>query len=52
MESNLKGPKIPSKNVTANLSGTGPNLPLLENYIGLDPHYNDIYGDPASRSNM
>ena len=36
-------------NVTASLSGTGPNLPLLENYVGLDPHYMDIYGDPSAR---
>jgi gluconate 2-dehydrogenase alpha chain len=31
------------------LSGTGPNLPLLENYADLDPHYTDIYGDPSTR---
>jgi gluconate 2-dehydrogenase alpha chain len=40
--------KIPSK-LTATLSGTGPNLPLLENYADLDPHYYDIYGDPGAR---
>jgi gluconate 2-dehydrogenase alpha chain len=40
--------KIPTK-ITATLSGTGPNLPLLENYADLDPHYTDIYGDPAAR---
>ncbi len=44
----LKDIKIPQK-ITATLSGTGPNLPLLENYSGLDPHYSDIYGDPLSR---
>jgi gluconate 2-dehydrogenase alpha chain len=44
----LKDEKIPAK-LTATLSGTGPNLPLLEHYSDLDPHYTDIYGDPASR---
>jgi gluconate 2-dehydrogenase alpha chain len=44
----LKDEKIPSK-IRATLSGTGPNLPLLENYIDLDPHYTDIYGDPCAR---
>jgi gluconate 2-dehydrogenase alpha chain len=24
-------------------------LPLLENYVDLDPHYSDIYGDPGAR---
>ncbi len=44
----IKNEKLPAK-ITATLSGTGPNLPLLENYIDLDPHYNDIYGDPCAR---
>ncbi len=44
----LKDEKIPQK-LTATLSGTGPNLPLLENHVDLDPHYSDIYGDPAAR---
>src|SRR5512143_3518225 len=44
----LKDEKIPSK-ITATLSGTGPNLPLLEHYVDLDPHYTDIYGDPGAR---
>ena len=44
----LKDSKIPSK-ITATLSGTGPNLPILENYLDLDPHYTDIYGDPGAR---
>jgi gluconate 2-dehydrogenase alpha chain len=47
----LKDEKIPSK-ITATLSGTGPNLPLLENYIDLDPHYTDIYGDPGARATL
>lgn len=44
----LKDLKIPQK-ITATLSGTGPNLPLLEHYADLDPHYSDIYGDPCAR---
>jgi gluconate 2-dehydrogenase alpha chain len=44
----IKDEKIP-KQVTASLSGTGPTLPVLEHYSDLDPHYNDIYGDPCSR---
>jgi len=44
----LKDEKIPTK-IRATLSGTGPNLPLLENFVDLDPHYTDIYGDPAAR---
>ena len=44
----LKDEKLIS-NVVATLSGTGPNLPLLENYVDLDPHYRDIYGDPGAR---
>ena len=47
-KASLKDEKIPQK-VTATLSGTGPNLPLLEHYADLDPHYNDIYGDPCGR---
>ena len=47
-KASLKDQKLVN-NVTANLSGTGPNLPLLENYIDLDPHYYDIYGDPSAR---
>jgi gluconate 2-dehydrogenase alpha chain len=44
----LKDEKIPQK-IRATLGGTGPNLPLLENYVDLDPHYTDIYGDPCAR---
>jgi gluconate 2-dehydrogenase alpha chain len=44
----LVNEKIPSK-LTATLNPNGPNLPLLENYADLDPHYNDIYGDPCAR---
>ena len=38
-----------TQKITATLSGTGPNLPLLEHYADLDPHYTDIYGDPCAR---
>ena len=44
----LKDSKIPTK-ITATLGGTGPTLPILENNSDLDPHYNDIYGDPCER---
>jgi len=27
----------------------GPDLPTLMNYVDLDPHYTDAYGDPVSR---
>lgn len=47
-KASLVDEKIPAK-ITATLSGTGPNLPLLENYADLDPHYTDIYGDPCTR---
>lgn len=47
-KSTLVNQKIPSK-LTATLTPNGPNLPLLENYVDLDPHYNDIYGDPCAR---
>ena len=47
-KASLKDQKLIT-NVTATLSGTGPNLPLLENYADLDPHYTDIYGDPGAR---
>ena len=47
-KASLVDEKIPQK-ITATLSGTGPNLPLLENYVDLDQHYNDIYGDPCAR---
>jgi gluconate 2-dehydrogenase alpha chain len=44
----LLNEKIPSK-VRLGIGASGPALPLLENYIDLDPHYNDIYGDPSAR---
>ena len=47
-KASLKDSKIPAK-ITATLSGTGPNLPLLEHYADLDPNYTDIYGDPGAR---
>jgi gluconate 2-dehydrogenase alpha chain len=47
-KASLVDEKLPQK-VTANLSVSGPNLPLLENHIDLDPHYSDIYGDPCAR---
>jgi gluconate 2-dehydrogenase alpha chain len=47
-KASLKDEKIPQK-IRATLSGTGPNLPLLENFVDLDPHYSDIYGDPCAR---
>ncbi|HLN46437.1 MAG TPA: GMC family oxidoreductase N-terminal domain-containing protein [Candidatus Sulfotelmatobacter sp.] len=47
-KASLVDEKLPAK-LTARLSGTGPTLPLLENYIDLDPHYYDIYGDPSAR---
>jgi gluconate 2-dehydrogenase alpha chain len=27
----------------------GPDLPTTDNYVDLDPHYTDLYGDPISR---
>ncbi len=50
-KASLKDEKIPQK-IRATLSGTGPNLPLLEHYADLDPHYTDIYGDPQARITM
>jgi gluconate 2-dehydrogenase alpha chain len=44
----LKDEKIPAR-IRASFSPAGPNLPLLENYVDLDPHYTDIYGDPVAR---
>lgn len=28
---------------------TGPEIPTKDQYVSLDPHYNDIYGDPLAR---
>jgi gluconate 2-dehydrogenase alpha chain len=44
----LKDEKIPSK-IRFGIGTSGPTLPMLEHFIDLDPHYNDIYGDPSAR---
>lgn len=44
----LKDEKIPSK-IRFGIGTSGPTLPVLEHFIDLDPHYNDIYGDPCAR---
>ncbi len=44
----LQDEKIPSK-IRFGLGASGPALPMLEHFIDLDPHYNDIYGDPSAR---
>ncbi len=44
----LKDEKIPTK-IRFGIGTSGPTLPMLEHFIDLDPHYNDIYGDPCAR---
>ncbi|MCL4437269.1 MAG: GMC family oxidoreductase [Thaumarchaeota archaeon] len=44
----LKDMKLPSK-LTVSFAPTGPEIPTKDQYVGLDPHYNDIYGDPVAR---
>lgn len=44
----LKDEKLPTK-ISFGFAGSGPTLPLKGHYIDLDPHYNDIYGDPCAR---
>jgi gluconate 2-dehydrogenase alpha chain len=39
--------QVTKQNVSAASAGT--DLPQTTHYIDLDPHYNDIYGDPLSR---
>jgi gluconate 2-dehydrogenase alpha chain len=40
--------KIPQK-IRFGMGTAGPSLPMLEHFVDLDPHYNDIYGDPNAR---
>jgi len=44
----LKDAKIPTK-IRFGLGASGPMLPVYEHFLDLDPHYNDIYGDPCER---
>lgn len=44
----LKDEKLPTK-ISFGFAGSGPTIPLTGHYIDLDPHYNDIYGDPLAR---
>jgi gluconate 2-dehydrogenase alpha chain len=47
-KASVKDEKIPSK-IRFGIGASGPTLPMLEHFIDLDPHYNDIYGDPCAR---
>jgi gluconate 2-dehydrogenase alpha chain len=44
----LKDFKLPTKLPVA-ISPSGPEIPTKDQSIDLDPHYNDIYGDPVAR---
>ncbi len=44
----LKDEKLPTK-IRFGIGTSGPTLPVLEHFVDLDPHYNDIYGDPNAR---
>src|SRR5438132_12034743 len=47
-KANQKDKYLQTKTV---LSSTpfAPDLPTTDNYVDLDPHYTDIYGDPLAR---
>ncbi len=47
----LKDTKLPTRRTVAS-SPSGPEIPTKDQYIDLDPHYNDIYGDPLARITM
>ncbi len=42
---------IPQK-TTLSLSGSGNVPPVTDYYVDLDPHYDDIYGDPLARQTL
>ncbi len=44
----LKDEKLPTK-IRFGIGTSGPTLPLKGHFVDLDPHYNDIYGDPLAR---
>jgi len=47
-KASLKDEKLP-QTLTFSIGAAGPTIPVLENFLDLDPHYTDIYGDPATR---
>lgn len=47
----LKDMKLPTK-LTVSFAPSGPELPTKDQYIDLDPHYTDIYGDPLARATV
>ncbi|MDQ1281042.1 MAG: family oxidoreductase, partial [Thermoproteota archaeon] len=47
-KASLKDEKLPSK-LTLSFGTAGTEIPTKDWYIGLDPHYKDIYGDPLAR---
>ncbi len=43
--------KLPTK-LPITFAPSGPELPTKDQFIDLDPHYNDIYGDPLARTTV
>jgi gluconate 2-dehydrogenase alpha chain len=44
----LKDEKLPA-NIRFGIGTSGPAIPTKGHFVDLDPHYNDIYGDPQAR---
>lgn len=47
----LKDNKLPTR-LTVSSSPSGPEIPTKDQFVDLDPHYADIYGDPIARITM
>lgn len=44
----LKDVKLPNR-LTVSAAPSGPEIPTKDQFVDLDPHYTDIYGDPLAR---